>query len=133
MPTIETVPQTVTHTPGPWTRHRYEAAGEVAANGDRPAYTYRDLTIGSGKTIVATVPLSTLPADWSGYPQVHDEAELEANARLIMAAPELLDALNGLVGLIQLLPDRDQRESLQRNHRYVEACAVLAKAEGLVR
>jgi hypothetical protein len=53
-----------------------------------------------------------------------------ANAHLVAAAPELLDALNGMVGLIQLLPDRDQRESLQRNHRYVEACAVLAQAEG---
>ncbi len=52
----------------------------------------------------------------------------EANARLIAASPRMFDALKGLVGLIQLLPDEEQRRSLKRNHRYIEACEALATA-----
>jgi hypothetical protein len=53
--------------------------------------------------------------------------EADANARLIAAAPELLDALKGMVGLIQLIQDREP--DLQQNHRFIEALAVIVKAE----
>jgi hypothetical protein len=57
-----------------------------------------------------------------------DPDEHEANARLVAAAPELLDALSGMVGLVQLIQAREPE--LQQNHRFIEALRVIAKAEG---
>lgn len=54
--------------------------------------------------------------------------QAEANARLIAAAPELLDALKGMVGLVQLIQAREP--DLQRNRRFLEALDVIEKAEG---
>lgn len=56
-----------------------------------------------------------------------------ADARLIAAAPELLDGCNALLGLLQLVCDRDDlspslRDVLTTNHRINEARAALAKA-----
>lgn len=39
----------------------------------------------------------------------------------------LLTALNGLVGLIQLIADREPE--LQQNHRFIDALAAIRKAE----
>jgi hypothetical protein len=57
-----------------------------------------------------------------------------ANARLIAAAPELLDGCNALLGLIQLVCARDDmpaaiREALTTSHRVEEARAAIAKVE----
>jgi ABC-type transporter Mla subunit MlaD len=41
---------------------------------------------------------------------------------------ELLAALNGLVGLVQLIQRREPE--LQTNYRFVDALAAIAKAEG---
>lgn len=54
---------------------------------------------------------------------------------LASAAPELLDACNGLIGLTQLLLARDDlpaevREVLQTNHRVVDAKAISESALG---
>jgi hypothetical protein len=61
--------------------------------------------------------------------------EVEANARLIAAAPDLLDGCNALLGLLQLLSHRDDisddvREFLTKGHRIDEAEAAVAKATG---
>jgi hypothetical protein len=58
--------------------------------------------------------------------------EQHANARLIAAAPDLLAALNGIIGLVQLVQHRDDLPlnlNMFANHRYVEALAAIAKAE----
>lgn len=62
--------QTITHTPGPW----------AIEEGDRETH------IVGGEAILAYCP------DWPCAPQ-----EQEANARLIAAAPQLLEALEALM------------------------------------
>jgi hypothetical protein len=61
--------------------------------------------------------------------------EVEANARLIAAAPELYDGCNAMLGLVQLLLGRDDltddlRLALTTSHRIAEAEAAVAKARG---
>jgi hypothetical protein len=72
-----------------------------------------------------------------GYPD-HDKQEIEvapADEALIAAAPELLDACKGLLGLLQLVAGRSDcppamRDIFETNHRAVDARAAVAKAEG---
>jgi hypothetical protein len=57
-----------------------------------------------------------------------------ANAVLIAAAPDLLDAVKGLLGLVQLISGRldipgDLPSAMQSNHRYVDAAALVARIE----
>lgn len=56
------------------------------------------------------------------------EGAAEANARLIASSPRLLDALRGMVGLIQLIDSREP--DLKNNHRFLEAVAAIEAAEG---
>lgn len=71
----------MTHTPGPW---RVTADGYIAGQGFVPIRTpYRENAFKDG------------PAR-SGHP----EAEVQANARLIAAAPELLEALEACLDAI---------------------------------
>ena len=65
------------------------------------------------------------PFDW--------EAD-HANARLISAAPDLAEALTGLIGLIELIIptlEGTQRIGVEDNHRLKDARAALAKAGAL--
>src|SRR5690554_1806159 len=60
-------------------------------------------------------------------------AEREANARLIAAAPSLLNGCNALLGLIDLVSGRDDmpaaiKEALRDNHRINEARAAIKMA-----
>jgi len=56
------------------------------------------------------------------------DSRVQADAHLITAAPDLLSALLGMVGLVQLIQAREPE--LQNNHRFVDALAAIAKAEG---
>lgn len=61
---------------------------------------------------------------------VYSHTNQLANARLLAAAPELLHALWGMVGLIQLVESRHDFPpdlTMRRNHRYVDACELLAR------
>ena len=90
------------HTPGPW---RVEAHF-------------------LGYDIVSSSPqMSATVATTAARPSITGEAD----ARLIAAAPDLLDALKGMVGLIQLIQGREP--DLQKNHRFIAAMEVIAKAE----
>ena len=69
--------------------------------------------------------LCVLLADWL----------TEDTAHLIAAAPKLADATAGLLGLLQLIANRDDvtaelRDVLNTNHRVVEARAALSRARG---
>jgi len=65
-----------------------------------------------------------------------DEREQDANAYLIAAAPDLYIGCSAMLGLVQLILNRDDlspelRAVLQAdNHRIAEAEAALAKADG---
>lgn len=76
--------------------------------------------------------------DISGWIQgaYNDDPEAIANARLIAAAPCLYSGCSAMLGLVQLILNRDDlspelRAVLQAdNHRIAEAEAALAKADG---
>lgn len=57
--------------------------------------------------------------------KLRPEAESRANRKLIAAAPELLEALKGLVSLA-----KDHVADAEDWHDYQHAVAVIAKAEG---
>lgn len=62
-------------------------------------------------------------------------AERNANARLIAAAPELLAALDGMIGLIDLVLSHDDipavlARALEESHRLSAAREASAKARG---
>ena len=82
------------HTPGPWYRD--------------------DLLPPNGRTVIARttggIPISATTDDWIGY-----EGEDEANAHLIAAAPELLEALKDAHA--QIADDRLRHESAKSSSR----------------
>jgi hypothetical protein len=56
-----------------------------------------------------------------------------ANARLLASAPELLDALHGMIGMVQLIAPTlhgSQRIGVEQNHRLEAAHAAIRKATG---
>lgn len=89
--------QTTTHTPGPW----------AIEEGDRETH------IVGGEAILAYCP------DWPCAPQ-----EQEANARLIAAAPELLEAAESLLDVVGVRID-DPRIA-----QFDALRAAIAKARG---
>lgn len=106
------------HTPGEWVVDGYGAGQRVVVKGrDGFSGGYRIADAHFSSTLARCVPV----------------AEMQANARLIAAAPELLDGCNALLGLIQLVCARDDmpaaiREALETSHRVDEARAAIAKA-----
>jgi hypothetical protein len=130
MPTEEMVTR---HTPGPWTEHPYTSVtkGICEANEQRPGFEHRDIVIGSDKTVIAVVQSHTLPMPYSGYPHVDNDAELEANARLIMAAPDLLAALRLCEKCLPCLRVDNWPPGFALKKEAIEAArAAIAKAEG---
>lgn len=100
---------TTKHTPGPWFA---DNAGRIWRR--PPADLYEN-----GGDVAGDKPLATVDKGWyreneQGYP-------IEANARLIAAAPDLLEALQRLV------MDGDVRDSAGKG-AINEALAAIAKA-----
>ena len=101
------------HTPGPWSYDRaprdYDGAGSPA---------YSTITAENGEIVIAEVN-DMIP---SGL----------ANAHLLVAAPDLLDALQMMLG--RELMGGDQREGLGPDKPgtspVAKACAAIAKATG---
>src|SRR5690606_37089094 len=98
------------YTPGPWF---HDGNGNVWRRDPKDLYQ-------NGGTVAGDKPLATIHKGWH-----HDGAEgypVEANARLIAAAPELLRALQAMVSVT----DKGLRPRAARNN----ARAAIAKATG---
>jgi hypothetical protein len=65
---------------------------------------------------------------WIGFGSAHSTTEHKANARLIAAAPDLLEALDTLTLVIGLTPIAGNKEALQEAFNI--ARAAIAAAEG---
>lgn len=105
---------TISFTPGPWF---------VVEGSNGAAYT---ITPREGDAYLGVGYVSR-------YGEPHLAETHKANASLIAAAPELVDGINALLGLIQLVCGRDDmpkdiRDALETSHRLHEARAALAKA-----
>jgi hypothetical protein len=80
------------HTPGPWSFHQEMNGGPDGLITKCETFDALTVYIGQGEKLIAQVEAYT-PTDDNGYPCVSDFDECRANARLIAAAPELLEAL----------------------------------------
>lgn len=86
---------------------------------DGESWEFTHTHIGQGDTILAQVQHQSKD---SGWPHVHNVEEMWANARLIAAAPELLEALKGLLEVTE--------ENYDNRHEVEAALHAIAKAEG---
>ncbi len=108
----------MSHTPGPWV---FSEDGWVCANA--PWYSVDAIDLGDDGA-VATVAIVSRGDD----PTAYDSRVFKANARLIAAAPDLLEALERCEALARAVisgkPQRDADEVL------LAAVAAIAKARG---
>ena len=108
-------------TPGPWTKHPYSSERHTIPyeSGD---FDVADVYFGTGEKIIGSVRLQVGGA-FGGYPHVTDDEELAANAALCMAAPDLLEALQGLLEVHDAL-------GAGTSHSACKARAAIARAKG---
>jgi hypothetical protein len=101
-------------TPGPWEVRKHEFDGYCV---HAPVI---ERTSGCGYIVVRDVNGDETPCPTYGTP--------EANARLIAAAPELLEALQGMLSIGDSVTQGQERE--RREEWVPKARAVIAKAIG---
>ena len=113
------------HSPAPWSVHPYtQVVGELhecpEVDGS-PSFMAAQVFIGSGMTLIAEFKHYSRAA---GYPSPTLD-EMHANARLAIAAPELLEALEAVVRRAENPALCDDTDALLRNAR-----SAIAKAKG---
>lgn len=103
-----------THTPGNWSTSKGSLTGAVW----------------SGNELIASV-YPNAPEDWDGRSEFHRVDEMRANARLIAAAPDLLEALKALFEDYKNLADSGDAGNWKLENLEVgkRALAAIAKAE----
>lgn len=107
------------HTPGPWIAKK--GSGWYVT---RPDACHRR---GEAESLESAITVGMTPATTLVQSPWFDDTENEANARLIAAAPDLLEALRGL------LADITEYQAINKlggenNHWQVRARAAIAKA-----
>jgi hypothetical protein len=121
------------HTPGPWHYEPGDVGDDSVGIGPTAPYIYADPENDGN-----VVPICTMdtPARPTGQPprDEYDECiesigDERANARLIAAAPDLLEALRALLPLAEF-GAREQSPPYADGHLIDAARAALAKAEG---
>jgi hypothetical protein len=125
------------HTPGPWGFHPHmdcqdDGLGHITNCDDFDACT---IYIGRGEVMLAEVQAFDFRGSvYSGYPKISNFDEARANARLIAAAPELLDAAKLVIAWYESEDDHSKADFYQRLQmcRDSEAAlrAAIAKATG---
>lgn len=112
------------HTPGPWGVHPYtECTGELrAVESEDGNFMAASIAIGHGQTLICEVGHNSTTR---GYPRPTLN-EMRANAALIAAAPELLEALEEFLraGIYQSTDFQVQGKAHEL------ACLAIAKAKG---
>lgn len=109
------------HTPGPWTACQFRGTPHPVRLGER--WPEVQIRVGSNETtggmgnVLALVVLGGVGAI------SFDRADIEANARLIAAAPDLLEALRDVVDLFEW----EESDSAQER-AYDAAVAAIGKA-----
>ena len=107
------------HTPGPWSVCYYDA-------GDRDYYDH----MGPCPSIQAPDDQDCAIVHWDGFKQKYwasangNQKQIEANARLIAAAPELLEALSRAMKWLAICDD----VRCEKDFAFAEA--ALARAKG---
>lgn len=113
------------HTPGPWkAKHTPSAGLSVHANVSKalgPRYS-DDCPIYHLGNDACTMSLAY--ELWTQFPRAEWDAMQEANARLIAAAPELLDSLRALTHSL----DPDHFEHDDQREAFKQAVAAITKA-----
>ncbi len=111
------------HTPGPWEMECVRTGG---SNGAAGAFVYFKLEA-EDVTVAGT---SVYVGKTNGATRKIPEAECEANARLIAAAPELLSACERAYDLMGDLGPLPASQRLQLLGVMTDIAAVIAKARG---
>lgn len=100
------------YTPGPWTWDDVLGAG-IQIRGP-----YK----GTTRLLFSDI--------WRKFPEREWDAEMKENARLIAAAPELLEALQEIEDVASFIPIEDRRERRQLGEALDKARSAIAKALG---
>ena len=79
------------NTPGPWNIHPHYADPQVQAVDASPPWVFCQTYVAQGTKIIAQVTMQH--GVEGGWPHVDSREEMLANARLIAAAPDLLEAI----------------------------------------
>lgn len=80
-------------TQGEWSEHEFTRKAPMVVTGKNgEVWAARSIHIGAGEKWIGSADMSTRH-DGEGYPSVTNAIEHEANARLMIAAPKILAAL----------------------------------------
>ena len=108
------------HTPGPWELHK-------PAFGEQHIYVSSDHTVHGMKTKSGRQHICVVPYEGKKGAVAYHEM-FNANARLIAAAPNLLEALIEMTGALDRMQWKRLGSTLGKP--YDKACAAIAKATG---
>ena len=111
----------MSHTPGPWNIHPAYADDlpMPVRSDDGMRWNWLAVRIAKGDRLIGYAEFND--CDQCGFPHVADVAEARANARLMVAAPELLSALEAVMLTVA---------GCERDAHWVAARAAIAKAKG---
>jgi hypothetical protein len=91
----------MSHTPGPWNIHPAYIGDQpipVRSEDGEQRWNWLALRIAKGERLIGYAEFND--CDDCGFPRIDDVEEARANARLMVAAPELLAALSDILDVL---------------------------------